>query len=349
MIRGRYAHRNDPKPTIYLPVEIKARELKAKVLLAMIASRNGFRVYLGTKHAVDRLVKRKMQKGGIYFYKGGKPASTLEKLRYRVDHFVVLDEEMGPAVQELDRYYQGRIYPGTEGMVDQIFLIGQTHLDALRRVRPKLASRAHVTGWPRVDLWRPEFKRQFESEVEALRRRFGDYLLFSSDFGIVSEDTLEAERERLRASNFTEETRNHFLQQLELAFRDFLDFIELVRTIDSDPTFPPLVIRPHPSEDIGTWHRHLPLLRKTYIAFDGEISPWLYASRGLIHRGCTTAVQAYFSQIPAIYIGSANTEPKKDTLSYLTSHFAPSFQILSELAIKVWNGELSIQIGRAHV
>lgn len=99
-------------PTLYLPIEIKPREFKAKVLLALVAANRGFRVYLGTKASINRLVNRKAEKGGIYFYKGGKHDLALRKIKSVSDYFVVLDEELGPAVQDLEYAYRRRIYPG---------------------------------------------------------------------------------------------------------------------------------------------------------------------------------------------------------------------------------------------
>ena len=331
------------KPTIYLPVEIKARELKAKVLLAMIAAQHGFRTYLGSKRAIDDLVERKAQKGGIYFYKGGKPAAAMQRIKQKTDLFVVLDEEMGPAVQDLDHYYQGRIHPGTEEQVERLFLIGQSHLESLQRVRPALAGKAVVTGWPRIDLWRPDFKQQFSADIASIKERYGDFLLFSSDFGIVSDTLMKRERERLRAGDFREEIRQRFLTQLDHAYADFRECLDRLRDADADPGFPPIVVRPHPSEDIATWKDALAGLKKTKVVFEGEISPWLYASRGLLHRGCTTAVQAYFAGIPSIYILGTHSPPKTNTLPYRMAHIAPDYACAKELAQALFLGRLGIK------
>lgn len=332
-----------PKPTIYIPVEIKARELKAKVLLSMIAAQHGFRVYLGSKRAIDDLVEHKAQKGGIYFYKGGKPAPAMQRIKQKTDYFVVLDEEMGPAVQDLDNYYKGRIYPGTEPLVDRILLIGKSHLDSLHRVRPELGNKAVVTGWPRVDLWRPEMKNQFEFEVSDIRSKHGHFLLFSSDFGVISEPALEHELRRLDANHYEPSERNRLSAQLKAAFDEFLNFVSLAEELDADPSFPPLIIRPHPSEDIAAWKSRLHALKKTKIIYEGEISPWLHASNGLLHRGCTTAVQAGFAGVPAIYVLAGGSTPKKSTLPYRMSHIASNRSDLLRLASDAFNGTLPLK------
>ena len=50
---------------LYLPVEVKDRELYAKLLLAKYAAENGFNVILGKKNDVNQLVLN-MPKG-VYF------------------------------------------------------------------------------------------------------------------------------------------------------------------------------------------------------------------------------------------------------------------------------------------
>lgn len=335
------------KPTIYLPVEIKAREFRSKVLLAMLAAQKGFRVYLGTKVSIDKLIKEKYRYGGIYFYKGGKSKDFLVWLKQRAEYFVVLDEEMGPAVQDLEYVYRRRIYPGTEEYVDRLFVIGERHRKVISEVRPQLLSKVEVTGWPRVDLWRASFKSSYSSDIKNLKERFGDFLLFSSDFGILSEESIDQEMERLRRVKSSEEEYAHYERSMRLAYGDFLEFVELVKRINSDCEFPALVIRPHPSEDIRHWHNHLGNLKRVKIIFEGEVSPWLYASSGLLHRGCTTAVQAYVAELPVLYWVGGRAQVKKDTLSYQVSLPVVDYLELRQVCQVIMTGQYQMPLAVA--
>jgi len=330
------------KPTLYLPVEIKAREFKAKVLLALIAARQGFRVYLGSKVAIDRLIREKPSRGGIYFYKGGKAEKDLRAIKQRTERFVVLDEELGPAVQDLEYAYKRRIYPGTESYVDRLYVIGEAHRQVIAQVRPQLLAKVEVTGWPRVDLWRTDFKAPYATDVQALQARFGQFLLFSSDFGILSEQTISQEVARLRQVKSSQEEYDHYERSMRAAYADFLDFVELVKRMDADLEFPALIIRPHPSEDIRLWYKHLDGLQRVKIIFDGEISPWLYASRGLLHRGCTTAVQAYVGKTPVLYWVGGQAAIKHETLSYQVSRPVADYQALKLACQAIMSGDFEL-------
>ena len=60
------------KPHIYMPIEIMVRELNSKVFFSFKASNKGYRIYLGTKKGIDRLLEEKKNnvKSGIYFKTG---------------------------------------------------------------------------------------------------------------------------------------------------------------------------------------------------------------------------------------------------------------------------------------
>ncbi|WP_395502169.1 surface carbohydrate biosynthesis protein [Ectopseudomonas mendocina] len=325
-------------PTLYLPIEIKPREFKAKVLLALVAANRGFRVYLGTKASINRLVNRKAEKGGIYFYKGGKHDLALRKIKSVSDYFVVLDEELGPAVQDLEYAYRRRIYPGTEALVDKLFVIGAHHLDVISKVRPQLLHAVEVTGWPRVDLWRKQFRTHYASEISYLRKQYDDYILFSSDFGILSEEVIENEMIRLRKVESTEEEYNYYESSMRAAYEDFLTFINLVKRLDNDEEFPSVIIRPHPAEDIRIWLKHLNGLTRVKVIYEGEISPWLYAARGLLHRGCTTAIQASIADVPVLYWTGGKSAVKKETLSYLMSSPVADYEALKSSCLDIISG-----------
>lgn len=329
------------KPTIYLPIEIKAREFKSKVLMAVMAAESGFRVYMGTKRSIDRLVLGAAEKkGGIYFYKGGKSISALEDIKGKVDSFVVLDEEMGPAIHDLDMYCRRRIYPGTESLIDKLFVIGCEHKNKLELARPGLAGRVFVTGWPRVDLWRSEFKGQYSYGGDAIRARYGKFILFSSDFGFLTERKVLQEIDRFQNISTSAIDVENYKALAWSAYKDFNDFVDLVRRVDLDENFPPLIIRPHPAEDISEWAARLGGLKRVKIVFEGEVGTWLHAAVGLVHRGCTTAVQAHVAGIPSVYLVGNHSQPKFETLTYKVSMPASSYDELLMRCVEMYRGRV---------
>lgn len=306
------------KKTIYIPIEIKAREFNSKILFALRAADRGYRVYLGTKQGLHDLFRARGGKSGIYFYKSGNLRDRIRIVRDYCEKLIVLDEEMGVAAREVDKYY----LPRTEnhGEIDQYYVISEKHRRVLRGLRPEMEGRIFVTGWPRVDLWRREFDRIHADEIARINGEYGRFFLFSSDFSFVSERSIDSALERL----VLREDRPDVLKADEALFRrlhaECRAFIRVLHEIDADPGFPPIVVRPHPAEDHEAWFEALRGLKKVKVAFRGEITPWLLAAEGLIHRGCTTAVQAWFSGKPTFFwLPPGGEAPRKDLLPYRLS------------------------------
>ena len=56
------------KIELYIPVEHKARELKSKIMLVLSAIEQNIRCYIGNKEDIERLIKNKSKKNGIFFF-----------------------------------------------------------------------------------------------------------------------------------------------------------------------------------------------------------------------------------------------------------------------------------------
>ena len=63
-----------------------------------------------------------------------------------------------------------RLWPGTEKYIDRFYLIGKKACDVGRKVYPKLDKKIRMTGWPRVDLWRPEFNYLYKNSIKDLKK-----------------------------------------------------------------------------------------------------------------------------------------------------------------------------------
>ena len=57
------------KKTIYIVIELKVREIVAKLLFAYRASLRGYRVYLGSREKIIDLIKNKKNEVEFFFIK----------------------------------------------------------------------------------------------------------------------------------------------------------------------------------------------------------------------------------------------------------------------------------------
>ena len=80
----------------------------------------------------------------------------------------------------------------------------------------------------------------------------------------------------------------------------FEDFQRLIPSLEK--AFPEytIVVRPHPTENQDAYQKIAEGCRRVSVTNEGNVVPWLMATKALIHNGCTTAVEAFAMGVPAI-------------------------------------------------
>jgi len=75
---------------------------------------------------------------------------------------------------------------------------------------------------------------------------------------------------------------------------------ELVAAVSE--TYPDrrIIVRPHPSENHASWEAVTAGLDNVDVIYEGTVIPWLIAADVMIHNGCTTAIESFFLETPAI-------------------------------------------------
>lgn len=299
------------KKSVYIPIEIKAREFTSQLLLATRIAEAGGRVYVGGKKALLKAVKTKPETAGILLYKGGWPGGGFSQLKKHVSRIAVLDQEMSPAWPKM--------LPATRfddlelDFVDRLYYVNQAFAKSLLSGKPDVPkSKVKAFGWPRVDLWTARYSVVWEPEAKKIRKKFGDFVLFSSDFGILDDRELEWRLSRkkedgswARAYANLDDVKLDYLQRLE----EFRKVVAFLFQLDNRTDFPAVIVRPHPAEDHSVWNTALQKMKKTSLAFEGDIAPWLLAAKALLHSGSTTALQAVVAGKPVGFIGLNGPRP----------------------------------------
>ena len=277
-------------PTVLIPIEVKPRELTAQVLVAWRLTAAGCRVYLGDHYSIRQLVECSGVTGGVYFDKGTLPLAETESIKARVPRLVILDAELSPAAPSLELGLPGRFYPGTLRLIDAYLVSGPKILDVVRRFSHELGARTLVTGWPRLDMWASPYSDIHKARAEQLRRYYGCFLLYASSFFFVTDKSVK----HAEKSVISKEDARASLEAFRQAVSD-------IRRWDRDPSVPPIVVRPHPSESLRSWRAAVSGLTKTRVAFEGELSPWIQAAAGVVHPGSTSALEAYVGGMPTYF------------------------------------------------
>jgi surface carbohydrate biosynthesis protein len=279
---------------LYICIEIKSREYDSQILLAAYAARRGYRVYLGTHAAIYALLRKKKKKEGILLDKSTQPRERMLWLRKKVDRYCILDAELSPILIETvaREEFPTRIYEDTIESIDKYFVVGPAMANVAKEFFKFHSSIVRITGWPRIDVWSTLGEKIYAKEVDVITATYGDFLLLVSSFGQIRDPKIT---KNLRSADIIRDAElNSRARRLE-QYENFKRVVSIIRELDAEVDTPTIIVRPHPSESISVWRKQLRNLKKTFVIQGGDVSPWIFASKGLIHNGSTTSIQGHFA------------------------------------------------------
>ena len=305
---------NKLKKNIYIPIEIYYREFYQKLYLISKVIKHDYRVYIGSKFGIDKILDKKIKKnslGGIFFYKGIiiQNKKYWKKIHKSCDNFVALDEELGPAV--LNKNLSLKIRGVFDNRIDKFFVIGKIWKDKILQKDKRFKKIVSVTGWPKYDLIKDRKFQFYKEQSNDIKKKFGKFYLYSSNYGTLSRPGLKKMMDLLKknySKNFCNQRKKIFEQNLA----DFKEFIHQLKIYYKNKNAKKIIIRPHPSEFYHQdWKDNVKNISdKISIVYKGDMIPWILASEGLIHRGCSTSIDAFILK-KNIYYLNANRRIQK--------------------------------------
>jgi len=297
-------------PYLYLPIEIASRELESRVLLALLGMRSGMEVILGRKRLLHRNL-RHMPKGVVLFKTlTMRDAEAMVEANAVGHGTVALDEEVPGlvATQEGLKW----VMESAVAESDIILAAGADHETALRRKFPSHQRKFVVVGNPRWDLLRPELRGYYEAQAEAIRARHGRFFLVNTNFGGLNNVKGSPDRmlERLQATGRIDMTKASDVEFITATRRlqaaNLAAIKNLVHTLPDRFPDHRFVVRPHPNERLDTWQEWTRDVPRVSVVRDGSAAAWILAAEALIHTHCTTGVEAFALEKPAVSLQAAD-------------------------------------------
>ncbi len=287
---------------LILPIETKARELHAKVLLALFAAERGWAAIVGGKPAT-RGMRGTLPKG-TFIEKSIPPGrtSSIRDLK-RVGHRVSAWCEEGLIYLSREDYQTRRLDKESFGELDYFFTWGQNQADD---VADAMDSNEKIinSGNPRFDLLRPEFRGIFEFAAERLRKKHGKILLINTFFRYINSG-MEAHGDYVEALKklgmIYDDTNQHMWERMIKVQKEmFPRFKAVLKTLSKEFPEYTIVVRPHPSEKDSPWIEAAAGLTNVKVIYEGSANDWIMASELLIQNNCTTGVEAFLLGKPTI-------------------------------------------------
>ena len=293
---------------LLFPVETINRELDFRLVLAALSASPERTAYVGQHDALHRIVPT--MEGGVFVGK------SIIKSLYATDHsryhalkaagfdvvyiheegaFFSGDESDWGAV--LEAQYDLDLF----GEDDYVCVWGELQAEMDRARRPEIADRVRVTGHPRFDVYKPEWRRIYQDRARAIRDELGRYVLVNTNMSYANHG-LGPLHPFTAAGRYPSDPQARLAHVSRWSYGSVMRarFVALIHGLAGQ--FPDLtiVLRPHPSEDHGFYRTALNGVSNVTVRHEGPVGPWIVGSEVMLHNGCTTAMEAYFAGKPVI-------------------------------------------------
>ncbi len=332
---------------LYLPIDIKSREMDARLLHAVVALDAGWQVITGSKTLINRALWRMPR--GVYLFSTLAEGRKLIARCLRHMGFATQGwDEEGLIYGERDLYLEERVSATTLSLLDQIFAWGREHARDLSGPARAAGKTVDIAGNPRIDLLRPKLRCLYREETERIRRRHGDFILITTNLSWANPHVTPKEQEELHDGQ--DDPARHragarsYLSYQERMLAAFKSLIPgLARAF---PTMK-IILRPHPVESLEMWENHLASCPNVRIIRKGAVIPWILAGRMLIHSNSTTGLEArLLGCCPVAYVPF--TSPRHESpLPNGVSLIARTEQKLIDITRKLLSGQEPDTSGQA--
>ncbi|WP_058307187.1 surface carbohydrate biosynthesis protein [Gracilibacillus massiliensis] len=267
---------------LYLPVEVKVRELDAKLLLSYYAIKQGYQVIIGDHPTVEEASSHFPR--GIFLTKGGPKGfrkRTITNAKTNRQTIVELDEE-GLLIEKA-KYTRDRMRKDMLKFVEQEYCWGDHQKQIISSAYPDMTTKCKVVGNPRLDLLTAKYREIYRDEATAIQETYQDFILVNTRFSLYN---------KAKAVN-----ENRFVKPIKKLYEAFLEMIEVLAK-----EFPTknIVIRPHPGENIRSYQHAFSQYQNVHVVHEGTIIKWLLAANVIIHNGCTSGIEAFLLDKPVI-------------------------------------------------
>ena len=301
---------------LLIPIENQVRELDPKLLLAVMAARHGIPSYIGYRTEMDIVISRLPR--GIYLAKSfTRRSDKMFRILSSLGHIICAWDEEALVHYPADIYFTRRLSPVAVNYLSHVFAWGKENEELFRTYTnfPKELPIYRV-GNPRLDLLRREFKSFYDDEISHIKKAYGNFILINTNFGnvnahlpihnlFVDRDSdgnyLNTGRGAVGMERSYAEGRAKLKQAL---FESFLDLIPDIAASLNDVN---VIIRPHPVENKKPYEHLASDIPNVQVVQRGNVIPWIRAAAAVIHSGCTTGIEAYLTDKPAIaYVPFSN-------------------------------------------
>ena len=324
-------------------MEIKKRELEARIYFAMKSAINGFSTCIGTKSSIMTYSKY-FKKGAVILKSIGPDNHKMIDRMNNLGHFTCAWDEEGMTFFE-DEYNDRRLDINNLKKLKLFFTWGDIDTNIINRYYPDQKFKIHKTGNSRIDVLRSPYNEIYDYEARKIKEKHGNFILFPTLFtqcnaanmyrsdyvtGLLRSGFKPNSPCVVIGKNLTIQ-QNNILEHTKNFFKTFSD-----KCPDKK-----LIVRPHPSEKIDYWFDLVDKFKNIEVVFDDQSTcSWIAASELLISTNCTTAIEAYYLNKKSVNFLPFRDETVEYKLPKAVSKVVTSIEDLIDIIQNIKNKDL---------
>ena len=286
---------------IYLMMEIKKRELDARLYFACKAADKGYSAVVAPKSRIYQYSN--FLKPGINVFKslGTNNSIIIKKLRSHGHKCVAWDEEAFVTSKDMNANLKMRFVENNMRKIEYFFAWGKSEKKILTKHFKKFKDKIKITGNSRVDVLKKPISKIYNQEVKRLKEKYGNFVLFFTNFARINHITFDAKNvdeylRRVSVHDIKKGDKNYEYLQGMVKFQsnNFDKLSSFFKKFSKSFPKKKLIIRCHPSEKIETYEKLVKSNKNIHIISDDESSiAWIGAADISIASNCTTSVESY--------------------------------------------------------
>lgn len=281
---------------IFIPYETKTREFDGKLLLISHLLNAGFsNIYLGSRRACKKEALN--WTNGIYILKSlaKEEEEFYKKLKDNGFTLILLHVEGGIHYKDNKSSILTFFNPDLMKYIDINFVFGQAIKDDIKKyIGENAYNKSVVSGEPRFDLLKDKYKSFFEEEVLKNKKKYGNYILINTSFGLANPIMgVEKSEEYYRNNHtITKESKDLIFKKMDFTRKVLDSFLKMIEYLTKVLPYYTIIVRPHPEENISTYYDKFKDNKKVIVTNKGNVIQWILGAEFVIHYDCTTGMEA---------------------------------------------------------
>lgn len=286
-----------------LVVDNPKRDLKGLLILAKVLAERGVHVYLVPMYnqVVDALCSEVDVL--VVNYLRDNNRDFIAMCHGQGMSIVVMDTEGGILSEDgydsPDNWAKYIHETGMYNYVSGYLFWGSKIYDSFVKYSGIPKNKLYVTGCPRYDQCHAEWKSPANS-------RYSDHILVNMNFSAVNprfNKNLNDEKKAFESVGWDEQYVESICSELSYVLPQFTSEIKSIASQLPDKVF---IVRPHPFEDEGYYHKAFSALPNVVVDAEGDVFDAISSAQAVLHLNCGTAVDSLVAGVPPISLEYLN-------------------------------------------